>query len=154
MGKKRQVPIRERSLVCFLQALVGTLVEVECRDDVAMRGTLEECDDCMNCTLLDASRITSEGERLSMERVFIRNRLIRFVHFSPGVDPSALIEKQRDDWYEASRFYQRQVVFGPRHLHKGAIDANNSDALPGALGVSSSHAAADFEFNLLDGDDT
>ena len=44
MGKRRKAPLGERSLLCFVQGLQGCKVVVECRDDVAIRGTLNECD--------------------------------------------------------------------------------------------------------------
>lgn len=111
-------PRNERSLVCFVQALVGTTVVIECRDDVAIRGRLEHCDDDMHCTLVDAIRVTPEGEKTKLERVFVRARMIRYVHFAPSIDPSALIEEKRLERFEGARHYAKKAAFGPRNAPK------------------------------------
>ena len=51
----------QRSLLCFVQALVGHLVVIETRDDVTTRGTLVEVDERMNCTLEGAQRVTEQA---------------------------------------------------------------------------------------------
>ena len=115
---KHKVPRNEKSLVCFIQELVGTTVVIECRDDVAIRGQLEHCDDEMHCTLTSAIRVTPEGEKTRLDRVFVRARMIRYVHFAPSIDPAAHMEQKRLDWFEASRHYARKAVFGPKNAAK------------------------------------
>ena len=82
----------QRSLLCFVKALVGHLVVIETRDDVTTRGTLVDVDDGMNCVLEDAQRVTPEQalekKRDKFERMFVRARLIRYVHVPTHVDPS------------------------------------------------------------------
>ena len=111
-------PRNEKSLVCFIQALVGTTVVIECRDDVAVRGQLEFCDDDMHCTLTSAIRVTPGGEKTKLDRIFIRARMIRYVHFAPSIDPSALIETKRQEWFEGSRHYAKAAAFGPKKRSK------------------------------------
>jgi len=108
----------EKSLVCFIQALVGTTVVIECRDDIAIRGQLEFCDDDMHCTLVNAIRVTPEGQKTTLERIFIRARMIRYVHFAPSIDPSALIEEKRREGFEGARHYAREAAFGPKNEAK------------------------------------
>ena len=107
----------QRSLLCFVKALVGHLVVIETRDDVTTRGTLVDVDDGMNCVLEDAQRVTPEQalekKRDKFERMFVRARLIRYVHVPTHVDPSELIERRRKEEFDASRHYQAKVVFGP-----------------------------------------
>ena len=117
MGKK-QGPFRERSLLCFVHALRGMKVVIEMRNDVAVKGTLAEVDDRMNCVVENAIRLTPEGEKQRLELIYVRARVIRYVHFPPAVDPSELIEKKRQEAYDAARFYQKQVAFGPRNPQK------------------------------------
>ena len=92
----------QRSLLCFVKALVGHLVVIETRDDVTTRGTLVDVDDGMNCVLEDAQRVTPEQalekKRDKFERMFV---------------PSELIERRRKEEFDASRHYQAKVVFGP-----------------------------------------
>ena len=110
-----KTPRNEKSLVCFIQALVGTTVVVECRDDVAIRGNLEHCDDDMHCTLTNAIRVTPEGYKSKLERVYVRSRMIRFVHFAPSINPSEFMGQKRLDWFNASRHYAEQAAFGPKN---------------------------------------
>jgi|TARA_B100000401_G_scaffold158665_1_gene106001 small nuclear ribonucleoprotein (snRNP)-like protein len=107
----------QRSLLCFVQALVGHLVVIETRDDVTTRGTLVEVDERMNCTLEGAQRVTVEQalekKNSKFDRMFVRARLIRYVHVPARVDPAELIERRRQEEFDASRHYQAKVVFGP-----------------------------------------
>jgi small nuclear ribonucleoprotein (snRNP)-like protein len=105
-------------LLCFVQALVGLKTIVELRDDVAIKGTLVDVDDRMNCTLSDAVRRTPEGTTMNLDVVYVNARLIRFVHVPKEIDPSALIEKKRLEQFEAARHYQRLAAFGPRNPQK------------------------------------
>ena len=115
---KHKVPRNEKSLVCFIQALVGTTVVIECRDDVAIRGQLEHCDDEMHCTLTSAIRVTPDGEKTRLDRVFVRARMIRYVHFAPSIDPAAHMEQKRLDWFEAARHMRERQFLGQRMLQK------------------------------------
>lgn len=117
--RKRRVPFAERTLLCFVQALVGTKVVVELRDDVAIRGVLADVDDRMNLTIENAQRRTPEGVLMKLERVYVSARTVRYVHVPPSVDPSELVERKRLEAFEASRHYQRQAAFGPRNPSKG-----------------------------------
>ena len=117
--RKQRVPFAERTLLCFVQALVGTKVVVELRDDVAIRGVLADVDDRMNLTIENAQRRTPEGVLMKLERVYVSARTVRYVHVPPSVDPSDLVERKRLEAFEASRHYPRQAAFGPRNPSKG-----------------------------------
>lgn len=90
---------------------------IETRDDVTTRGTLVEVDERMNCTLEGAQRVTVEQalekKNSKFDRMFVRARLIRYVHVPARVDPAELIERRRQEEFDASRHYQAKVVFGP-----------------------------------------
>lgn len=96
---------------------------VECRDDVAVRGQLEFCDDDMHCTLTSAIRVTPGGGKTKLDRIFIRARMIRYVHFAPSIDPSALIEAKRREWFDGSRHYAKTAAFGPKNEAKATLGA-------------------------------
>jgi len=112
--------------VCFVQALVGTVIVIECRDDVAVRGRLEHCDDDMHCTLVDAVRVTPSGAKTKLERVFVRARSIRYVHFAPSIDPVELIESKRLERFHGARHYARTAAFGPKNAPKASGEQGNS----------------------------
>ena len=46
MGKRGQRP-SERTLVCVVQALVGLELLVELRNDLSIRGVLDDCDNAL-----------------------------------------------------------------------------------------------------------
>ena len=46
--RRRRVPSHERTLLCFVQALVGMRTIVELRDDVAIKGVLVDVPMVMN----------------------------------------------------------------------------------------------------------
>lgn len=87
-------------MLCFVQALQGMKVVIEMRNDVAVKGTLSDVDDRMNCVIDNAVRLTPEGVKQKLEQIYVRARVIRYVHFPPAVDPSELIEKKRQEAYE------------------------------------------------------
>lgn len=120
--RKVRVPYAEKSLLCFVKALQGMKVVIELRDDVAMRGTLLEVDDRMNCVVGHAVRLTPEGRKQKLEEVYVKSRIIRYVHFPPAVDPSVLVEKKRLEAWEAARHYRAQAVLGPRNPSKAEIE--------------------------------
>lgn len=45
-------------------------------------------------------RLTPEGQKQKLEQMYIKSRVIRYVHFTPKVDPAALIEQKRREHYE------------------------------------------------------
>lgn len=49
MGKRGQRPA-ERTLVCVIQALMGLELLVELRNDLSIRGILDDCDNAMKYT--------------------------------------------------------------------------------------------------------
>ena len=133
-GKREKRPFRERTLLCFVQALQGMRVVVEMRDDIAIRGTLADVDDRMNCVLENAQRRDPEGALLKLERVYVSARLIRYIHIPPDVDPSELVERKRLEAFEASRHYQRKAAFGPRNPSKAERAEAEAEAGPGGGG--------------------
>ena len=96
-----KTPRNEKSLVCFIQAFVGTTVVVERSRRRRHQRELEHRDDDMHCTLTNAIRVTPEGYKSKLERVYVRSRMIRFVHFAPSINPSEFMEQKRLDWFNA-----------------------------------------------------
>lgn len=54
MGKRGQRPA-ERTLVCVIQALMGLELLVELRNDLSIRGILDDCDNAMKYTYRTSS---------------------------------------------------------------------------------------------------
>ena len=109
---KPRTPHSEQSLLCYVQSLVNILVIVELRDDSVVRGTVVECDDCMHLTLERCELVTIDREIREYEKLFIKNRTIRGMHVPKRYKTCDLIEKRREEQFQARTFYQRQVVQG------------------------------------------
>ena len=122
-SKPRRTPHSEQSLLCYVQSLVNVLVIVELRDDSVVRGTVVECDDCMHLTLKRCELVTIDREIREYEKLFVKNRTIRGIHVPKRYETCDLIEKRREEQFQARTFYQRQVVqgtnVGKRRLGKG-----------------------------------
>ena len=119
--KPRRTPHSEQSLLCYVQSLVNVpLVIVELRDDSVVRGTVVECDDCMHVTLKRCERVTIDREIREYEHLFIKNRTIRGIHVPKRYETCELIEKRREEQFQARTFYQRQVVQGT-NVGKGRL---------------------------------
>ena len=117
---KPRTPHNEQSLLCYVQSLVNVLVIVELRDDSVVRGTVVECDDCMHVTLKRCERVTIDREIREYEHLFIKNRTIRGIHVPKRYETCELIEKRREEQFQARTFYQRQVVRGT-NVGKGRL---------------------------------
>ena len=118
---KPRTPHSEQSLLCYVQSLVNVpLVIVELRDDSVVRGTVVECDDCMHVTLKRCERVTIDREFREYEHLFIKNRTIRGIHVPKRYETCELIEKRREEQFQARTFYQRQVVQGT-NVGKGRL---------------------------------
>jgi small nuclear ribonucleoprotein (snRNP)-like protein len=118
---RRRTPHNEQSLLCYVQSLVNVpLVIVELRDDSVVRGTVVECDDCMHVTLKRCERVTIDREIREYEHLFIKNRTIRGIHVPKRYETCELIEKRREEQFQARTFYQRQVVQGT-NVGKGRL---------------------------------
>ena len=96
------------------------LVIVELRDDSVVRGTVVECDDCMHVTLQQCELVTIDQEIREYETLFIKNRTIRGIHVPKRYETCELIEKRREEQFQARTFYQRQVVQGT-NVGKGRL---------------------------------
>ena len=85
----------QRSLLCFVKALVGHLAVIETRHSVTTRGTLAHEDDAMNYAPEDAHRVTPasalEKKRSTIDRTVVRARPLRYDHVPTLVAPTALI---------------------------------------------------------------
>lgn len=90
-GRRR----RRLNLSVFIQALEGSKVVVELRNDSVVRGMLLHADDQLNLQLGDASYTALQGTARVLPYVYLRSRSVRFVHLPGNLDPAAAIEARR-----------------------------------------------------------
>ncbi|KAG2488001.1 hypothetical protein HYH03_013438 [Edaphochlamys debaryana] len=96
--KRRRVrlpPREETTLVCLIKSLVGTRVVVELRNDVLLKGRLDDVDDFMNMTLSEATLQTAQGYKTQYESMYVKGRNVRIVHMPKSLDPAQAIESYR-----------------------------------------------------------
>ncbi len=98
-----------RSLSCLLQALEGTRVVVELRNDTIIRGTLESSDQHMSLVMLGASLEPLQQPKKSADFVFLKGKHIRYVHMASSVDPQTIIEQTRSKARQAKLLHQRTI---------------------------------------------
>ncbi|KAJ7530817.1 hypothetical protein O6H91_14G020600 [Diphasiastrum complanatum] len=85
----------ERTLVCVVQALVGLELLVELRNELCIRGILDDCDADMNITLKDTVVENVEGIKSSLPMIFVRGSVIRFIHMPDTFNVSQAVEARR-----------------------------------------------------------
>ncbi|GIL97106.1 hypothetical protein Vretimale_2852 [Volvox reticuliferus] len=82
--RRRRLPPREETtLVCLIKSLVERKVAVELRNDILLRGRLDDVDDFLNMSLSEVTFQTVEG------------RNVRFVHLPRNLDPAKAIDSYR-----------------------------------------------------------
>eukprot|EP00252_Welwitschia_mirabilis_P027119 TRINITY_DN9188_c0_g1_i1.p1 TRINITY_DN9188_c0_g1~~TRINITY_DN9188_c0_g1_i1.p1 ORF type:complete len:126 (+),score=14.15 TRINITY_DN9188_c0_g1_i1:124-501(+) len=94
MGRKN-VRRSERTLVCAIQAVVGTELLVELRNDTCIRGLLVECDDSLNLTIKDSLIEDVEGAEKTLPLIFVRGSHVRFIHLPQNLNISEAVEERR-----------------------------------------------------------
>ncbi|XP_059069464.1 uncharacterized protein LOC131067514 isoform X5 [Cryptomeria japonica] len=92
MGMRNNARRSERSLVCAIQALVGTHILVELRNDTCVRGLLDDCDDAINVIIKDSLVEDVQGVEKKLPLIFIRGSHIRFVHIPLNISISQAVE--------------------------------------------------------------
>ncbi|GLJ49436.1 hypothetical protein SUGI_1046780 [Cryptomeria japonica] len=95
MGMRNNARRSERSLVCAIQALVGTHILVELRNDTCVRGLLDDCDDAINVIIKDSLVEDVQGVEKKLPLIFIRGSHIRFVHIPLNISISQAVEDRR-----------------------------------------------------------
>ncbi|XP_024388930.1 uncharacterized protein [Physcomitrium patens] len=113
MGKRGQRAF-ERTLVCVIQALMGLELLVELRNDLSIRGILDDCDNAMNVIIKDATVEDVEGVQKQLPLVFLRGSNIRFVHIPDNVDIMKLVEERRLMLDQAATAYTGKGAPAPK----------------------------------------
>jgi hypothetical protein len=79
MGKRGQRPA-ERTLVCVIQALMGLELLVELRNDLSIRGILDDCDNAMKYTHTAPPRFSVNFVLVGLIFIFANVALSLYVH--------------------------------------------------------------------------
>ena len=99
----------DKSLAVLLQALEGTRVVVELRNDTIIRGTLESADQHMSLILIAASVEPLQQPKKPVDFLFLKGKHIRYVHMGNSVDPQTIIEQNRSRIRQAKLLHQRTI---------------------------------------------
>eukprot|EP00243_Klebsormidium_subtile_P007656 TRINITY_DN3435_c0_g1_i1.p3 TRINITY_DN3435_c0_g1~~TRINITY_DN3435_c0_g1_i1.p3 ORF type:complete len:110 (+),score=20.90 TRINITY_DN3435_c0_g1_i1:635-964(+) len=87
-------------------------VLVELKNDVTVKGVLDECDLGMNIVIKDAIQENLQGVKTELALMFIQGRRIRFIHIPKSVNVSDAVEAQRERIRKAEVMYT-QAMGGP-----------------------------------------
>jgi len=88
-----------------IQALMGLELLVELRNDLSIRGILDDCDNAMNVIIKDATIEDVEGDSRHLPLVFLRGSNIRFVHIPDNLDITRAVEDRRLKLDQAATAY-------------------------------------------------
>ena len=99
----------DKSLACLLEALEGTRVVVELRNDTIIRGTLESADQLMSLILTEATVEPLQQPKKKAEFLFLKGKHIRYVHMASSIDPTSIIEQARNRIRQAKLLHQRTI---------------------------------------------
>ncbi|XP_057858527.2 uncharacterized protein LOC131067514 isoform X2 [Cryptomeria japonica] len=112
MGMRNNARRSERSLVCAIQALVGTHILVELRNDTCVRGLLDDCDDAINVIIKDSLVEDVQGVEKKLPLIFIRGSHIRFVHIPLNISISQAVEDRvMLNMYKQSNWQARGITW-------------------------------------------
>jgi hypothetical protein len=87
---------------------------VELRNDLSIRGVLDDCDNAMNVIIKEATVEDVEGVQRQLPLVFLRGSNIRFVHFPDNVDIVKLVEDRRLMLDQAATAYMVKGAPAPK----------------------------------------
>ncbi|PNH07487.1 U7 snRNA-associated Sm-like protein LSm10, partial [Tetrabaena socialis] len=93
--KPRHPPREETTLVCLIKSLVDSKVVVELRNDILLRGRLDDVDDFLNMSLSNVTFQTVEGHKATYQSMYLKGRNLRFVHLPKTLDPAAAVDSYR-----------------------------------------------------------
>ena len=99
----REKAISCKTLICFLESLVGQRISIELKDDSSLFGLLTSVDIHMNCHLVHVTLIKPQSIFVSkkvtkqhFQDFFLKGNRIRFVEIPDSVDPVKNIQEQLD----------------------------------------------------------
>ncbi|GLI59294.1 hypothetical protein VaNZ11_001147 [Volvox africanus] len=136
-NRRRRLPPREETtLVCLIKSLVERKVVVELRNDILLRGRLDDVDDFLNMSLSEVTFQTVEGHKTEYESMYVKGRNVRFVHLPRSLDPAKAIDSYRHKVIRTKLEAARERA---RALGSAKPTPKGQDAL--AEGVESSGSA-------------
>ncbi|XP_050437622.1 U7 snRNA-associated Sm-like protein LSm10 [Adelges cooleyi] len=74
------------SLVCLARAVENQHTTIDLQNETSVYGFIEEVDCDMNITMCDVTFTDANGKRFSSDKLFLKSRLIRYIHLPPNMD--------------------------------------------------------------------
>ena len=85
MKKRKHNPLLN-TLCVIPVSTMGKRVAVELKNDSEIQGVIEEADQFMNITLIDAEQKNPNGKILTFEWAHIKGTTIRYIHYEESVN--------------------------------------------------------------------
>eukprot|EP00600_Ochromonadales_sp_CCMP1393_P005522 CAMPEP_0174962620 /NCGR_PEP_ID=MMETSP0004_2-20121128/4879_1 /TAXON_ID=420556 /ORGANISM="Ochromonas sp., Strain CCMP1393" /LENGTH=151 /DNA_ID=CAMNT_0016211161 /DNA_START=41 /DNA_END=496 /DNA_ORIENTATION=- len=82
---KPKLPSSRKSLAIILMSLQGTEVVIDLKNDMEVKGFVEEADRGMNLTLSNASQVNPDGSIHTASSLTVTGSTIRSVHIPPFI---------------------------------------------------------------------
>mmetsp|Transcript_4102 Transcript_4102/g.11979 ORF Transcript_4102/g.11979 Transcript_4102/m.11979 type:complete len:159 (-) Transcript_4102:531-1007(-) len=124
-NRKRKAPRIEKSLAYLLPTLYGKVLTVEMKDDTEVTGTLGDATMDMGMTLLGARLVSASGAARTLDIVFLRGGLVRYVHLPEDVHPVAAVAQHLRRQERIQRLYAKS------QRKPGEAGARDSPYVPG-----------------------
>lgn len=93
--------------IILLHDAEGSVVTVELKDGSTYRGTLEDSQDNMNCTLKDCIKTSPEGKEIRVEIAYIRGSQVKFIVVPPILQRAPFFNR-----IKLWRKYKGRMLFG------------------------------------------
>lgn len=104
-----------KTLLVYLQALVGHITKVELKNELIVRGKIEQVDSVGNLFLTDLTMPTSNSSPSShFSHMFIRAKQIRFVHIPDRLDVFEILHRHESNLDRPLLKYRRMKRTAPK----------------------------------------
>ncbi|XP_015787597.1 U7 snRNA-associated Sm-like protein LSm10 [Tetranychus urticae] len=123
----RDRAISVKTLICFLQTLIGQKTWIELKNDFILVGTVKQVDACMNIELSEVlvkkpvNLVNSDYNQSNLDYMFVKGTRIRYVSVPDEID----VIENINQGIENIRSHHSQRVNSTRRVPK-AVNKDNS----------------------------
>ncbi|XP_053209664.1 U6 snRNA-associated Sm-like protein LSm2 [Panonychus citri] len=118
-----------KTLICFLQTLIGQKTWIELKNDYQLLGTVDQVDAYMNVELSDVSvrkpvnLVKGDYHQYNLDYMFIKGTRVRYVSVPDEID---VIENINQGIEKIRNHHTRRVTSSTRRAPKAVIHKDNS----------------------------
>lgn len=98
-----QDAIFTKTLICFLEALEGSMSTIDLRNESTVTGRIASVDSFMNLQIEDGTVSSAHGVQSHFSCLFIKGRQIRYVQIPETVDVTRVLHSQMSRYRRVKR---------------------------------------------------